>query len=94
MLLSSILQILDQIQAHPPPIEKTDVEPFEKVFESVVEEQSSLMEIGSEIPAAVEFLNPSMPQLTPVFPKQNMEELIRAVTKFEKQEQRVVDVFQ
>jgi hypothetical protein len=94
MLLSSILQILDRIQAQPPSIEKPEAEPFEKVLDAAVEEQSSLKEIESETPAALELLRPSMLQLTPAFPKQNLEELIRAVTKFDKQERRVVDVFE
>jgi hypothetical protein len=93
MLISSILQILDGIQAHAPPIEIAEVEPFKKVLDSVVEEQSTLKDIEGEIPEALELWAPFMVPPAPPVPRQSMEELIRAVTKFDESEHRVVDVF-
>jgi hypothetical protein len=91
MLLSSILQILDRFQAQSQPIEKTEAEPFEKAMAAAMEKEAGPKEIES---AAVELPMPSAPQPAPAVPKQSLEELIRAVTKFEKPERRVFDVFQ
>jgi hypothetical protein len=92
MLLSSILQILDRSQAQPQPVEKTEVvEPFEKAMAAAMEKESGPKEIES---AAVELPRPSVPQPAPAVPKQNLEKLICAVTKFEKPERRVFDIFQ
>jgi hypothetical protein len=93
MLLSSILQILDGFPAQPQPIEKAEVDPFEKAMATAMEKEFGPKEIQSES-AAVELPRPFVPQPAPVVPKQSIEELIRAVTKFEKPEQRVFDMFQ
>jgi hypothetical protein len=94
MLLSSVLQILDRIQVQSPPIGMAEVEPFEKVLVSAVEEQSSPKKIESEIPEALELLESFVPPPAPVVSTQRMEGLIRAFTKFEEPKRRVVDVFE
>jgi hypothetical protein len=95
MLLSSILQILDRFQAQPQAqlIEKTEAEPFEKAMASAMEKEFCSKEIDIES-AVAELPGLCVPQPAPVVPKQSIEELIRAVTKFEKPEQRVFDMFQ
>ena len=98
MLLSSILRMLDQYQAQPKVAEKTNVsaEKFELEMAAIAEEASSLQKIEMEIAAAAELLKPLGPnpeRTPPAGP--SLEELIRAVTKFEKSEEsRVVDVFE
>jgi hypothetical protein len=93
MLLSSILQILDRFQAQPQPIEKTEADPFEKAMAAAMEKNLGPKRIDIES-TAVELPRPFVPQPAPVVLKQSLEELIRAVTKFEKPEQRVFDMFQ
>ncbi len=99
MLLSSILRILDQYQEQPKVVEKTNanVGKFELGMASSPEESSGLHKIEKEIAAAAELLRPSTPHPAAGTPPAgpNLEELIRAVTKFEKSEEsRVVDVFE
>jgi hypothetical protein len=93
MLLSSILQILNCIQQKVPfqAGEITAAEPFENALASAMEKEAGLEEVKS---AAVEPSKPSVPPPAPSVPMQSFEELIRAVTKFEKPERRVVDMFE
>jgi hypothetical protein len=93
MLLSSILQILDRFPAQPQPIEKAEAGSFEKAMASAMENNPGSKEVAIES-AAAELPMPSMLQPSITVSKQSLEELIRAVTKFEKPEQRVFDVFQ
>jgi hypothetical protein len=93
MLLSSILQILDRFPAQPQPIEKAEAGPFEKAMASAMGKNPGSKEVDIES-AAAELPIPSILQPAPVVPKQSLEELIRAVTKFEKPERCVFDVFQ
>jgi hypothetical protein len=92
MLLSSILQILDRFQTQPQSIEKMKIEPFENEMASAVEKASLPKEVEAE--TASELPKPFVPEPAPQVSMQNLEELIRAVTKFEKPQQRVVDVFE
>jgi len=97
MLLSSILQILDQYRTQPKVVEKTHVEKFELKMDSSAEAGSGLQKIEDEIAVAAGLLKPPMsppPAQTPSA-GQNLDELIRALTKFEKSERsKVVDVFE
>jgi hypothetical protein len=93
MLLSSILQILDRFPAQPQPSEKAEADPFEKAMASAMEKNLGPKEIDIES-AVMELPVSSMLQPAFAVPKQSLEELIRAVTKFEKPEQRVFDMFQ
>jgi hypothetical protein len=94
MLLSSILQILDRTQTQRQSIESMKIEPFEIEMASAAEKLSSVQEIESEIDPVAELPMPFVHQPEPKVSMQGLEELIRAVTKFEKPEQRVVDVFE
>jgi hypothetical protein len=97
MLLSSILRILTQHPEQPKVIEQPKVEKFDiEALAPPVENGSGLQKIEREIAAAAELLRPSGPHLTGIPPTgPSLEELIRAVSKFEKSEQsRVVDVFE
>jgi hypothetical protein len=91
MLLSSILQILDRIQELPQPVEKMPAEPFAKAMASAMEKESGSNEVNN---AAAELPKPSALLPAPIVPMQSFEELIRAVTKFEKPKPRVVDMFE
>jgi uncharacterized membrane protein len=99
MLLSSILQILGQFhdQVQPKVAEKANVEKFEIEPAPAAEEASGLQNIEREIASAAGPLKPPLEPSSAEKPLagQNLEELIRAVTKFEKpEESRVVDVFE
>jgi hypothetical protein len=97
MLLSSILRILDQYPAQPKVVEKAKVEKSEIKAPPEAKETSGLQKIEMEIAAAAELLkSPLIPHPTGTLSAgQNLEELNRAVTKFEKSEEvRVVDVFE
>ncbi len=90
--------MLGQYQMQPKAVEKTEVSPekFELQMAAIAEEASSLQKIEMEIAAAADLLKPPGPNpmgTPPAGP--SLEELIRAVTKFEKSEEsRVVDVFE
>ncbi len=90
--------MLDLYQAQPKAVEKTEVsaEKFALEMATAAEEASSLQKIEMEIAAAAELLKPPGPNPVGTPPAgPNLEELIRAVTKFEKSEEsRVVDVFE
>ena len=94
MLLSSILQILDRHQAHPKTAEKTALEPFTLDLAPAEEAADSRKEADHEIGVTAGLLDPAMRHPGTLFPAQSMEDLIRTVTKFEKPERRVVDVFE
>jgi hypothetical protein len=97
MLLSSILQILNQFSAQPQPqpIEKTEAKLFEKAMTVAMEKEFGPKAGESESESAAPELSiPSMLRPVHAVPKQSLEELIRAVTKFEKPEQGVFDIFQ
>jgi hypothetical protein len=94
MLLSSILQILDRFQEHPQPNDKEKIEPFEIEMAAAVEMAFGPEEAESQITSVEEApmrstAQPESPALMP-----NMEEWIRAISKFDKPEERVVDVFE
>jgi len=94
MLLSSILQILDRYQAQPKTAEKAPLTPFEIELASAVEKAAGTKDNESEAAVNPELPKPeTAPQLPPVS-AQSLESFIRAITKFEKPEQRVVDVFE
>ncbi len=94
MLLPSILRMLDQNQSQPQPAEP----PKPKVPAAKGDEASGLQKIEDEIAAAAELAKLS--GQAPQFPGNPaggpfLEELLRAITKFEKSDQsRVVDVFE
>ena len=101
MLLSSILQILHkyQDQAQPKIAEEAKVKmPESETVATTTGEAPGLQQIEMEIAAAASQLNPlsELPQsIATVRAGPNLEELIRAVTKFKKSEElRVVDVFE
>ncbi len=97
MLLSSILRILSQHQAQPKVVNKTPVEKFEIKPALTAEEPSRPQKTEIEITPVGGLQNPPLsPQPTGALSTgQNLGELIRAVTKFEKSEEsRVVDVFE
>ncbi len=88
--------MLNQPQEQPKAVEKQKVEKFEMDLASTGENSSGLQKIEMEIAAAAELLRNSKPYLNETPPAgPSPEDLIRAVTKFEKSEQsRVVDVFE
>jgi hypothetical protein len=93
MLLSCILQILDRFLVPPKTAEIAEIKPFATEFASaseaiIAEKLSDLKEKGSDTALKLE-LQPSSPMSA-----QSMDYFIRAITKFNKQEQRVVDVFE
>jgi hypothetical protein len=94
MLLPSIVRILDQNQAQLKAAEQTKV----KSPDSNPESASGLKKIELEIAAAAELVKPSEaanPAAGTSSPAPFLEELLRAITKFEKSDQsRVVDVFE
>lgn len=93
MLLPSILRMLDQNDTQLRIAESKTRVPLPKL-----EEASGLQKIELEIAAAAELVKPSGVTAQPssaASPSPFMEELLRAITKFEKSEQsRVVDVFE
>jgi hypothetical protein len=93
MQLSAIWRILDENQAQP----KME-QPKAKAPLSKTEEQSGLKTIEMEIATAAELAKPSG-ESSPIQGNPSggpfLEELLRAITKFEKSDQsRVVDVFE
>ena len=93
MLLPSIVKILDQNQAQLKAAEQAKVKPPA----AKQEDGSSLQKIEIEIAAAAELVKPSdiTPNAGPSSTGPFLEELLRAITKFEKADQsRVVDVFE
>jgi hypothetical protein len=96
MLLSSILQILNERQLQPKAAVKSEIEKFEMEAIPTVEKTPGLQKIEIEIAATTGFARPLMPYPTgTLLAGLSLEELIKAVTKFEKAEQsRVVDVFE
>jgi hypothetical protein len=99
MLLSSILQILDRHQAQRNTAEKTKIMPFDIELASAseataAEKASSPKESESDGAATAELLKPNISQRAPPVSVQNLEYFMRAITIFEKPEQRVVDVFE
>jgi hypothetical protein len=97
MLLSSILQILNQYQSQPAATEKTLIDPASEAFLAELE-VSGLKELQSEIATAAGLLRPLSPDpaVTPVrLPGPNLEELVQIITKLkEKNPTHVVDVFE
>jgi hypothetical protein len=97
MLLSSILQILNQNQPQPAATEKTLINPAPQSFFADLE-ASGLKELQSEIATAAGLLRPLSPDpnVTPVrLPGPNLEELVQIITKLkEKNQAHVVDVFE
>jgi hypothetical protein len=103
MLLSSILQILDLYQSQRKTAEKTTVAPFDIELaaaakalgmEAAAEKAGAPEECGSTPAAKADLLKPAEVQQVPPVSAQNLENLLRAITIFEKPEQRVVDVFE
>jgi hypothetical protein len=97
MLLSSILQILVLPQAQPNIAEKAKTMPFDIELVSAseaAEKASSPKESESDSTATAELPKPNISQQAHPVSAQNLEYLIRAITKFEKPEQRAVDVFE
>ena len=97
MLLSSILQILSQHQAQPKVVEKTsNTEKFELNLSPQDKEAANVRKIEVEVMTAAGLSRPLMPNPTgTLLAGLSLEELIRAVTKFEQPERsRVVDVFE
>ncbi len=97
MLLSSILQILNQHQAQPKVVEKTSsTEKFELNLPPLKNEAANIKRIEVEVMAAAGPPRPLMPNPAgTLLAGLSLEELIRAVTKFEQPERsRVVDVFE
>jgi hypothetical protein len=93
MLLSSILRILVQNQ---PQLSPSETSKHPKIPPKT-DEASSLQKIENEIAAAAELLKPSGVEAQTGNPQPGpfLEELRRAITKFEKSDQsRVVDVFE
>lgn len=93
MLLPSIITMLDQNQAQLKTAEHARTQPAQP------EHSSSLKKIELEIAAAAELVKPSEavqpPAAKPSPAGPFLEELLRAITKFEKTEpSRVVDVFE
>jgi hypothetical protein len=97
MLLPSILRILDQHQIQPKIVEKPKTE-FKAELTAAAEGISGLEKIELEIANAAELLKPqNSGSQSPDKPAaaSSLEELLRAITKFEKSNQsRVVDVFE
>jgi hypothetical protein len=93
MLLPAIVRILDQNQA-----QLSTAEQAKAKAPSNLESASSLQKIEMEIAAAAELAKPSGAVEPPVGAAPAgpfLEELLRAITKFEKSDQsRVVDVFE
>ena len=94
MLLSSILQILDRYQVQPKTAEKTVPEPFTLDLAPAAEKESSRETVDNDFGVTAGFPNPLTRHPEDLFPAQRMEDWIRTVTKFEKPERRVVDVFE
>jgi|WetSurMetagenome_2_1015567.scaffolds.fasta_scaffold314049_2 hypothetical protein len=103
MLLSSILQILDLYQLQRKTAEKATVAPFDIELtaaakalgmEAAAEKEAAPEECGSAPAAKADLLKPAEMQQAPSVSAQNLENLLRAITIFEKPEQRVVDVFE
>jgi hypothetical protein len=98
MLLSSILRFLDQYPRQRKVAEKPQVEPYEREAGIQAEKTSGLKRIEMEIAAAAGLLRPFSGMPYPGMPLASgpsLEDLIRAVSKFEESGQsRVVDVFE
>ncbi len=97
MLLSSILQILNQHQAQPKIVDKTsNTEKFELNLSPPKKEAANARKIEVEVMATAGVPGPLMPNPAgTLLAGLSLEELIRAVTKFEQPERsRVVDVFE
>ena len=94
MLLPSIMKILDQNQGQLKAVEQTKV----KAPAPGSEKSAGLQQIELEIAAAAELVKPaevSQPNTATQSTGPFLEELLRAITKFEKSDQsRVVDVFE
>jgi hypothetical protein len=97
MLLSSILQILNQYLPQPAATERTPKAPAPKSFSAEME-SSGLKELKSEIATAAGLLRPLSPDpnVTPVrLPGPNLEELTQIIAKLKEENQpHVVDVFE
>ncbi len=94
MHISAILRILKQHHPQPKVAGKAPVEKFVIGTDAKPEETSGLKKIEVEFAADEGLAKPSLPLRT-ASTGQNVGELIRAVTKFEKSEEsRVVDVFE
>jgi hypothetical protein len=97
MLLSSILQILNQNQAQPKVVERANnTEKFEIDLSPPKKETAGGKNTEIEVMTGSGPGKPLVPQPTgTILAGLSLEELIRAVTKFEKPEPtRVVDVFE
>ena len=98
MLLPSILQILDQSQIQSKKVVKNVESGFEAEMSVAIEGIPGLEKIESAIANAADLAKP--PNLEPRPPekppaRQDLEELLRIINKFQKSNQkRVVDVFE
>ncbi len=95
MLLSSILQILNQYQPQPVASQKT-VQPSAETFSAALE-NSGLQKIRMEIAAAAGLLRPLSPEhIEPVtLTGPSLEKLMQTIAKLKESGQsRVVDVFE
>jgi hypothetical protein len=98
MLLSSILQILNQNRPQPAAVGSAPkAPPVQKSFSAELE-SSGLKELKSEIATAAGLLRPlcSDPKVTPVrLPGPNLEELTQIIAKLKEENQtHIVDVFE
>jgi hypothetical protein len=98
MLLSSILQMLDQYPPQSKAAETARLKTPQKEEALSLENTSGLKKIELEIAAAAGLLRPLSVMPDPTMPPPagpSLEELIRAISKFDKSdESRVVDVFE
>jgi hypothetical protein len=96
MLLSSILQILNQYQTQAPAYQKAAEPPSQATFSAALE-ASGLQKIQLEIAAASGLLRPLSPEhIDPVtLTGPSLDELMQMIAKLKEPNQsRVVDVFE
>jgi hypothetical protein len=96
MLLSSILQILNQYQTQPSSFQNT-VKPASAATFSIAQDNSGLQQIRNEIASAAGLLRPLSPEhIDPVtLTGPSLEELMQTIAKLkEPNKSRVVDVFE
>jgi hypothetical protein len=98
MLLSSILQILNQYDPQPHAVARMSAPPGGETFSIQVQAASGLQELEAQIAAAAGLLRPISvePGQAPVaLPGPNLEELMQIIAKLkEPKESRVLDVFE
>ena len=94
MLLSCILQILDRHQEELKTVENKNITPFEIEMAAAVEKASDPKDSENAGATTVKLPKSAFIQPKHHVSARNLECFIRAITKFEKQEKRVVDVFE